>query len=400
MLLRRDGTTPEIDIELLRTHDEGGALLTQAVPIQIWTGVVITQEVITGLSVFERFTLECLVQLDTCGAEDICEVIGIDHGLAKRWLEIVEMKGLATRQDEATFIPNVGPCVEALAKNSIKERKEAEKTIAWFAQTSEMILLGPNDPMIRILSKVKPKARFEIPNSVAHVSRGSLIEQSLDKSLLYGDEAHSIIGVKDSTLLGEDTCAAYLLEINLDKINHTTVETNVYGHPAKKEGQHGKNGNFMIRQPMSIPTLPEFIGASLKKVSGLSNSLSKAMEGEGFLSPQMLQNSAVATLNYDKALSMLEEGLLSSHKRIRFTIDSEMVYEIPFELIPADDKTASLINLDSAVRALLELPISEEALDKICIEYDVSQKDVSKRLWQLKQYAMIYQLREQQDFNE
>lgn len=400
MHLRRGATIPEIHTELLQAHREGEALLTQTVPIQIWSGVVFTQEIITGLSVFERFTLECLLQLGTCGAEDICEVIGIDSGLAQRWLEIVESKGLATRLDEATFIPNVGLCVDALARNSIKEEKETEKTIAWFAQTSEMVVLSSKDPMIRILSTIKPKAGFEIPSTVADVSRGELIKQSLENSLLYGDEADSIIGVRDSTPLGDKPCPAYLLEINLNKTNHGPAETNIYGYPEKNENQHGKTGIDMIMKSMSIPTLKKFMGASLKRVSDLSNSLCRAMEDEGFLWPKMQENGAVATLHYDKAQSMIKEALLNCQKRIRFIIDNDMVYEIPLELVPADDKVASLICLDSAVTAFLKEPMSDGLLEKICIEYDVSVKDASRRLWQLKHYAIIYQLREQQDFNE
>jgi hypothetical protein len=400
MAPRQDGIRPTIQTELLQAHAEGGAFLTQTVPMQVWTGVVLTEEVSSGLSVFDRFTLECLIQLGTCRVEDLCEVIGIDNGLATWWLESVEMKGLANKLGEATFTPNIDLCVDALASNSIQMKTETEKTIVWFAQTSEMIVLSPQDTMIKTLSKVEPTARFPFPSSVGGTSRGELIGQSLEKGLLYGDAVHSIVEVSDSKTLDEDTCPAYQLEVNLDKIEDATTKVNIYGFPAIKGARAAKAKRDMVRHSMTIPTLRQFMDASLSKVGELSKSLCEAMENEGFSEPKMLDNRAVATLEYDKARSMIEAALLNCHKRIRFVIDGEMAYEIPLELVPADDKVASLIHLDGAVRIFLDEALSDEPLERICIEYGVSEEGISQRLWQLKHYAVIYQLRERGDFSE
>jgi hypothetical protein len=124
------------------------------------------------------------------------------------------------------------------------------------------------------------------------------------------------------------------------------------------------------------------------------------MKNEGLLDPKIQDYSGQATLDYRKAREIAEQALLDCNKRISFVIDGEIEYEIPLLLVHSDDKVAALINLDVAVKHLLKKKASACILAEICEEFDVMKKDVVLRLWQLKQYAAIYQLREEQDFFE
>ena len=107
-----------------------------------------------------------------------------------------------------------------------------------------------------------------------------------------------------------------------------------------------------------------------------------------------------ATLDYEKAREMAEQALLDCNKRISFVIDGEIEYEIPLLLVHSDERVAALIHLDVAVKQLLATKASASVLADICEEFGVTKKDVVLRLWRLKQYAAIYQLREEQDFFE
>ena len=124
------------------------------------------------------------------------------------------------------------------------------------------------------------------------------------------------------------------------------------------------------------------------------------MKNVGLLDPKIQGGSGQATLDYEKARKMAEQALLGCNKRISFVIDGEIEYEIPLLLVHSDDRVAALIHLDVAVKQLLSTKASASILAEICEEFDVTKKNVVHRLWRLKQYAAIYQLREEQDFLE
>lgn len=390
----------EIHFELLQGIGDGRAYLTQTVPLVVWNNVALIQKANSGLTLFDRFTLECLLQLGTCDVEDLCEVLSIDEALSLWWLEMFEMRGMARRMGETTFAPNIDLCKEALTSNFIAEKNEVIKTILWFPQSGEMVVMNPQDAILKKLSKIDPFALFPFSDEVSSQTRSELIKRSLDQSLLYGSDADSIEEAIDRNRLDSKTCAAYLLEMDLDKIGQDFADLNVYGFRSQRGEPKRRESREIKRCSIRLPILRVLIRASQKKIDDLSNSLLDAMKRKGLLQPELRGNHANAILEYKQAQIMAEKEPLTLRKRIRFNIGSETIYEVPLELVPADENTQLLINLDSAVSAFMAAELSNSCLEAISAEYNLLAADISLRLWELRYYKAIYELRESRDFFE
>jgi hypothetical protein len=389
-----------IRIELLPGDTVGGAFLKQTVALQVWTDVLVTEEVSIGLSVFEKFTLECLLQLGTCRTEDLCEVVGIGSELARWWLDGVEAIGLARRTSESTFVPNIESCIDALASNSVQKQEETEKTMVWFPQTSELLVLNQQDTLLRTLSTIDPTTSFPLPDIFAGESRGDVAQNALKNSLLYGNGVSSIVAVQDTKKIDDTMCPAYQLEMDIAQVDSVFVKVNIFGYPARKGSRRQNEKRDLVRESMHIPRLSKYVDVSRERVRSLSHSLVYAMEREGLLDPKIQEGKGHATLDYDKAREVADQALLDCNKRISFVIDGEIEYVIPLTLVHSGRRVAALINLDTAVKRLLAEKVSTSVVEKICGEFDVTQREIVLRLWRIKQYAAIYQLREEQDFFE
>ena len=400
MPAHRDDNEATVRIELIPSDSTGGSVLKQTVALQVWTDVLVTEEVSIGLSVFEQFTLKCLLQLGECRTEDICEVIGIGPELARWWLDGVEPIGLARRTGESIFEPNIDSCIDALASNSVQKHEDTEKTMVWFPQTDELLVLQQHDTLLKTLSKIDPTTSFPLPDRLIGANRGDIVQNSLDNSHLYGNEASSIVAANDKREIDDRMCPAYQLEMNIAQVDGAAVIAHIYGYPAQRGSRRQNEKRGLVRKPIHIPRLSKYVNISRERVRSLSDRLGHAMKNEGLLDPKIQDGSGQATLDYEKAREMAEQALLDCNKRISFVIDGEIEYEIPLLLVHSDDRVAALIHLDVAVKQLLATKASASVLAEICEEFDVTKKDVVLRLWRLKQYAAIYQLREEQDFLE
>ena len=396
----QNNNSKQIRLEIFPDDGADSALLKKTVALQVWADVLVSEEVSVGLSVFDQFTLECLLQLDSCCAEDLCEVIGIDPELAQWWLDGVVNSGLARMADKSMYLPNMGLCVKALESKTIQKQDDSIKTMIWFPETGEILVLNQQDKLLVTLSRIEPIAGYPLSDKLVGANRGDLVRNSQNKSLLYGNASSSISAVNDTSKIDDRMCPAYLLELDIAKADSTAAKVNIYGYPARRGSGRQTDKRDLIRKTIRIPRLYEYENLLRQKIGSLNQRLCHAMEEEGFLNPQILEEGCQAALDYDKAREMADQTLLDFSKRITFFIDDEMEYEIPFKLKPENDRVAALFKMDSAVRRLLANHVSNTVLGELCSEYNITRGDFMLRLWQVKQYAAIYKLREEQDFFE
>jgi hypothetical protein len=63
-----------------------------------------------------------------------------------------------------------------------------------------------------------------------------------------------------------------------------------------------------------------------------------------------------------------------------------------------DEAAQKLFSLDNAVQRVLAVPMAVGVVDSVCLDAKVSMSDLIGRLWQLKMFRKIYELREAEDF--
>lgn len=376
------------------------ASVKQIVPLQIWNGVKLQRHTSRGLSVFERFTIEALLQLGTCSAGELSEITGIEEGLSAWWLDGAELTGLANRIGEQRYAANIEQCIEAASSGAVMGVAADEITIAWFPVSNDFIALGQGDELVRTLSRVRPVASYPVPEQDSTALRSDLLNSALSKGCVYGVKGASIQEFDvDDVRIGE-VIPSFLMEIELPDEGATDTQVVFYTESGgkKESGKKGKLSKSLIRESCRIPLMQN----TTSDLRHLSDSIfSKAVfeiEQGGLISPRKSRETIMADMSREWAVESAKKGRIDRHPRISITLNREVHLELSCDLSATDDIVKSMMALDDAVGELLSAEDMLEKLNEVIVRTNVPQEELIERLWQLSEFGAVYRIRELEDF--
>ena len=99
-----------------------------------------------------------------------------------------------------------------------------------------------------------------------------------------------------------------------------------------------------------------------------------------------------ASLREGEARAFALRGLVSEVHSLRIRIDDEFQCIVPLRCSPADDGAARIFAIDRTIRSLLSASRTDPEFN------GVRRQDVLNRLWQLRLFKPLYDLREAEDF--
>ncbi|RLA47058.1 MAG: hypothetical protein DRR42_17865, partial [Gammaproteobacteria bacterium] len=237
--------------------DVYAASIKRIVPLQIWSGVKLQRHTSRGLSVFERFTVEALLQLGTCRADELSEITGIEESLAAWWLDGAELTGLASRVGERKYMANIEQCIEAASSGAVIGVATDEITVAWLPISNDFIALGQGDELVRTLNRVRPVASYPLPEPDSGILRADLLNSGLPKGCIYGAQEFSIIEFDSDGVRVEEAIPSYLMEVEIPSEESTDTQVVFYTElGGKKEtGKKGRLSRSLARESCRIPLM-------------------------------------------------------------------------------------------------------------------------------------------------
>jgi hypothetical protein len=99
-----------------------------------------------------------------------------------------------------------------------------------------------------------------------------------------------------------------------------------------------------------------------------------------------------ACLREGEARAFARDRLVCETHGVRVRVDDELQYVVPLRCSPADERAAEVFALDCTIRRLLSGERDESSGRGLC------NQDVFTRLWELRLFKPLYDLREPVDF--
>jgi hypothetical protein len=403
-----DGVPLELTLLQSLADENGAGLVVESawLAMVFWDGVRVVMNSTQGLTMMERFVIECLLTVQECRPDDLRDIAAIPSELANWLLGSLVQKGLAHRGDGDRFTPAENACTQALERQSISISQVEERGFIWFPETDEVVALRDIGNLCQQVRKLRPSGQCPLPDKWLNANRGQVIRKAMAAGLMVGDDVAAISDVLDDTTL-KVTCSAYHCNAVLPHhgTNGWRISVSGYQRPGRRTGSDINTDRSddleYVERALPLPVLPGL-------VSTLKERLSRAVPViRDNLNQKLGTNDVVhdddqmsATLNEKAAFSLSQDRLLVSRHALGVKIDSEIEYTIPLRLQPSpvDEAAQKLFALDNAVQRVLTIPIAAGVVDSICLEAKVSMSDLIGRLWHLKMFRKIYELREAEDF--
>jgi hypothetical protein len=399
-----------VELTLLQSlaDDNGAGLVVESawLPMVFWDGVRVVTNSTQGLTMMERFVIECLLTVKDCRAEELREIAAIPSELANWLLSSLVQKGLAQRRDGDWFTPAITACTQALERQSISISQVEQRGFIWFPETDEVATMSDIGNLCQQIRKLRPSGQCPLPDKWLNANRGQVIRNALATGLMIGDDVAAISDVLDDTKLKE-TCSAYHCNAVLPHhgTNGWRIAISGYQRPGrrpKSDTNTDKSDDLeYVERLLPLPVLPGLVSALKERLSRavpvIRDNLNQKL-GANDVAHDDGQLSA--TLDENAALSLSQDRLLVNRHALRVNIEGEIEYTIPLRLQPSpvDEAAQKLFSLDNAVQRVLAVPMAVGVVDSVCLDAKVSMSDLIGRLWQLKMFRKIYELREAEDF--
>jgi hypothetical protein len=372
-------------------------------PLVIWEGVRVKLRGTRGLSLMERFVIKALLELQNCNAEDLREVAAIPPELSAWLFASLVQRNLATQYDDTHYQPHVAACHDALQSNRVPIERDEERSFFWFPLTDEYVALQDSAGAIRRFRGIEPVGKYPLPERWRREKRATLIRRAVEEKRVYGADIGDLIDVSDDAILNDEYpayhCAAVLPESTTGDWRLT-----LFGNRKRKQAQdrgglqEGHLGGEQAELPLTIPVLPHLIDLWKKPLSAAQPYVHRELIDQGMSKVSFGKCSCSAELGGTAATTMTRQRLLSPTLSLALQVDREIEYAIPLQLIPADSVAKRLFAIDEAVRELLTAPRPSDTFIAITQKDGITRACLIDRLWQLKLFAMVYQLREKEDF--
>jgi hypothetical protein len=395
-----------VRISLLDSSSDQHIQIQQAwLPMAIWDGVRVQVKARRGLTLMERFVIECLLELGSCSDDDLGEIAGVPDELAGWMLASLEQKGLACRQQGDLFAPAAETCLEALACSSVETQREEQRTVLLFPETDEFVVLKEGGDFARMLRKTVPMGRYPLPERYKRKSRASLLSEALKSGRVYSEDCDAICAIVDNEIVKEVMCPAYHAAAELPSPGLREWRLTLRGRKRERPGRTDGTGDIREEAPpefnehaISLPVLTLLANKWLAQLEHAVDDISVQIERIGLSSAVFRSGVFRASLDGKAATQMACDRLLTERAGLSICVDREIEYEVPLELSPVDDSARRIFALDKGVREVLCSKNGLEAMKVVCGDDQSQRNALVERMWQMKLYGTIYRLREVEDF--
>lgn len=396
-------STPRITVDL-READGGGGVSIRAtwLPLLFLDGVCVRTTGTRGLSMLERFVIVALQELGACTPDDLREIAAIPPNLSNWLLSVLSQRGLATSRDGTVFEPQGEACRVALQSNRIPAEREEKRSFLWFPLSDELVLLPEGSGLIRQLGSIDPFGRFPVHERWSKEPREKLVRDALERRCVFGAGPCEFVGVSDKLPL-EDQLPAYQCTATLPDEDASEWRLSVLGWRKGKRRDKAPDGNERDSREVqevsfTVPLLPGLRSLWNAPLDAVRASIHDWLRANGLKNATLQDRAFRADIDAAAVRSMAQSRLLRSSLALDVQIEREIEYTLPLVVTPVDEPGRRLFALDEAVRHVISAPNPVEAMHAIqeAGEHDVDA--VLSRLWRLKIFRTIYELREREDF--
>ena len=401
----------QIDVSLRDSDTDicGSDLIVERawLPMLIWEGVQVVIRSNRGLTLMERFAIQCLITLEKCRAEELLEIASIPPELADWLLGSLIQMNLAYRSGNG-FSPNTDACARALNEKCVPIEKKSQRSFLWFPESHELAVIPDAGFLIQQLRHVQPHGIFPLPAEWADSTRGQVIRDAIKRGRLYGEKAREIGDANDNSPLKGIDCSAYYCHALVPQNGTDQWKIAVMGSRKRKALSHvGKENtnacaDEMVEQALPIPLLPELAHTWRERLGRAHDAIKHFLEQKLGLAYANIEGSHMAAeVTGDAASGIRRDRLLANGVGVTVRIDGEIVYALALQLQPSptDPAAQKLFSLDDTVREILAAPNTPESTQMICTKRGFQLSEIIERLWEVKLFRKVYELREREDFS-
>lgn len=373
-------------------------------PMDVWEDVLVRTRSTRGLTIMERFVIECLICLDGCSAADLTEIAAIPPELGTWLLSSCTERSLARREGDV-FYADESACERALQQGRVPCESEERLDFLCFPETDEFVLLGDSGQFLRELRRVLPSGQFPLSERWKRAERRVLLTQALDEGRVYGKGIGACVEFLDETCAEKELCPAYYANVELGDDSDTDWKLSIVGKRKRKRGtvpaSSPDSDDFadIVNVPITLPVLKHARGRWEATCAAAEDAVRDTLCSIGLQKIDRRSSFWKAQVDAATAEKMAAERPLSSDMEIEVQIDGEIKFSMRLELSPCDEGSRKGFARDDVVRAVLAAP--EGCLDFAVIgEGCATMAEVRSRLWQLRLFGKVYELRKKEDFGE
>lgn len=404
--MSHSGQQPRVEVQLQeRTlSDAHDALTVDRVwlPMCVWEDVRVEMRTTRGLTIMERFVIECLLRLDGCDSADLQEIAAIGPELSK-WLLISCLQKSLARRDRNRFFAERHACEQALERNELPHQVERRVDILCFPETDEFVLLDDFSHFLRQFRQLQPSGNYPLPIHWERSERGELLSRAREEGRLYGNAANTCVVFHDGAVMTGKQCPAYQASVELRDAAETDWVITLIGHcaqkkkllPASNSENHQRTKLAYVR--VRLPALPQLKRRWQMLFAAVEEKLRDELQKVGL--GRIERRGAMWMANVDAAAAdaLAADRLLTLNMELAVQLDREVEFSAPLELVPSANASRQAFARDNVVRQVLSAP-KERVVAVATEDPNVTLADVRGRLWQLKLFGAVYQLRQEEDF--
>lgn len=375
-------------------------------PLAVWDGVCVRVNVRQGLTVMERFAIEALLALRDCDEADLEAIAGLPRELGSWVLTSLEHKGLAFRHPDLKYGPNTDECTKALASGSVVTQREEHRTVLCFPETEEFVVLAEGRTVTGRLREINPMGQFPLTDQFVNHPRSDILTRSLAEGRVYGEVIDGFSPTSDPQGPIDSSCPAYQVSFALARCESPTWQLTFRGtsrrrRSRKHHDEPDQSGTAMDfhQQVIGLPALPLLARKWRDHLQQALNPADFRTKVPGMGSVAFQDGTVTAAINGESAGQLGKRHLLCERMGLSITVDRSLEYELPLALRPADDASRELFALDNAVRSIISASDRPQALAAVCGDDRQYRPIVMGRMWSLRLYEAVYDLRESEDFS-
>jgi hypothetical protein len=403
------GRQPRVEVQEVQLQERSlsaahDALTVDRVwlPMLVWEDVRVEMRTTRGLTMMERFVIECLLRLDGCGSEDLREIAAIGPELGEWLLTSCVQKSLARRNGDLYHAVRPA-CEQALERNELPHQVEQRVDILCFPETDEFVLLDDSCQFLQQLRQIQSSGNCPLPLRWQRAERRELLDRAREEGRLYGSRAGVCVVFCDNAVIKDNQCPAYYAGAELREAVETDWAITLIGRRARKKkhlpasSSENQDGAEIVRLPITLPVLTQLKRLWQTMYAAAEDPLRGKLKRMGL--PRVERHGAMWTAKVDAAAAadLAARRLLSPNVELEVRLDREVEFSVPFKLVPCDKESRQAFTRDGVVRRVL----AAAPHDMIAVateSRDFTLEEVCCRLWQLRFYSTVYQLRQDQDF--
>ncbi len=384
-----------------RGASEGLLVRRALLPLAVWDGVAVLARSARALTMMERFVVECLLRLGKMRPEELQEVASISTELADWLLGSLKEKGCARQLDDGWYAPEHAACARVLAENSVAVERQELRSLLWFPDTGEMVALADAGALPRQLRKTEPAARYPLPHGYHGKTRAQIARDAMADGRLLGREAAAIADVMDGTQFDQDTCPAYECSAVLPTTGENGWHLELAGRLKRDKALSNTSTADHPADPVRLPVpfMPGLRERWVRRLIQAAGSIGAELERRfGLGEVRVADDGITASAGLEAVRSLGRKRLVADSLGLTVRLDDEIEYSLPLHVEPADDAARYALRVDAALRTLLGTTDVNGAVASVCQEAGVPVDGVLDRAWELKNFRMVYDLREAEDF--